>query len=141
MDKLNTYKIDLYDEGKSIGNKLKYHRLKAGLTQDKLAKIMELSNGVSIKSIELNQKLISRKLSKKLAKYFNIGTKYFYDAYLEDTDRASEILKSYRIKNNLSIPQICEKLNISKTAWNIWENSNSYISRSSYEILKKNNIL
>ena len=141
MDNLNTYKIDLYDEGESIGNKLKYHRLKAGLTQDKLAKIMGLSNGVSIKSIELNQKLISRKLSEKLANHFNVGTKYFYDNYLEDTDIANEILKSYRVKNNLSIPKICEKLNISKTAWRSWENSNSYISRSSYEILKKNSIL
>lgn len=141
MNILNTYKIDLYDEGKSIGNKLKYHRLKAGLTQDKLAEIMGLSNGVSIKSIELNQKLISRNLSEKLANYFNVGTKYFYDNYLEDTAIANEILKSYRIKNNLSISQICEKLNISKTAWRSWENSNSYMSRSSYDILKKNNIL
>ncbi len=141
MDNLNAYKIDLYDEGNSIGNRLKYHRLKAGLTQDKLAEIMGLSNGVSIKSIELNQKLISRKLSNKLANYFNIGTKFFYDDYLEDTDMVSELLKSYRIKNNLSIPQICEKLNISKTAWRSWENSHSYISRSSYAILKKNNIL
>lgn len=141
MGNLNTYKVNLYDKGESIGSKLRYHRLKAGLTQSELAKIVGLSKGSCIKSIELNQNLISRKVSKELADYFNIGTKYFYDEYLENTDKASEILKSYRLKNNITVSQICQKLNISKTAWRSWENSNNYISRSSYTILKNNNIL
>lgn len=140
LDNLSAYNINLYEPGDSIGSKLRYYRLKAELTQDELAKIVGLSKGVTIKRIELNQSLISRKISMKLANYFKVGSKYFYDEYLENTDKASEILKTYRLKNNYSISQVCEKLNISKTAWRSWENSNSYISRSSYAILKKNNI-
>ena len=140
MDSLTTYKISLYDKGQTIGDKLKYHRLNSSLTQEKLAKIIGLSNGVSIKSIELNQKFIGRKLSQKLADYFNIGTKYFYDDYLEETDRSSTMLYEYRIKNNLSIAQACKKLNISETAWRSWENSKSYMSRESHLNLKNKGV-
>lgn len=136
MDTLNTYKVNLYDEGETLGDKLKYHRLKAGLTQDELANIVGISKGACIKNIELNQNLISRKVSCKLADYFNVGTKYFYDEYLEVSDRAPEILKKYRIDNNLSINEVCNKFNVSKTAWRSWENSKSYISRESYLKLK-----
>lgn len=136
LDFLNTYKVDLYDQGESIGNKLKYHRLSAGLTQDELANIIGLSKGTCIKSIELNQNLISRKVSSKLANYFNIGTKYFYDEYLEISDIAPKILKSYRNDNSLSINEVCNKFGVSKTAWRSWENSNSFISRESYLKLK-----
>lgn len=140
MDSLNTYNIDLYDKGKTLGDKLKYHRLKAGLTQEELANIVGLSKGSCIKSIELNQNLVSRKVSIKLANYFNVGTKYFYDEFLEVSDVASEILKKYRIDNNLSINEVCNKFKISKTAWRSWENSNSYISRESYLKLKNKGI-
>lgn len=140
LDSLNTYKVDLYDQGKSIGDKLKYHRLKACLTQDELAKVIGLSKGSCIKSIELNQNLISRKVSIKLADFFNVGTKYFYDEFLEVSDIAPEILKKYRIDNNLSINEVCNKFKVSKTAWRSWENSNSYISRESYLKLKNNGI-
>ena len=136
MDYLNTYKVDLYDKGKTLGDKLKYYRLQAGLTQEELAKIVGLSKGACIKSIELNQNLISRKVSNKLANYFNVGTKYFYDEYLEISDEAPRILKKYRNNNNLSINEVCDKFNVSKTAWRSWENSNSYISRESYLKLK-----
>lgn len=136
MDNLNTYKINLYEQGITIGEKLKYHRLNAGLTQNKLAEIIGLSKGACIKSIELNQNFISRSISKKLANFFSIGSNYFYDAYLEDTEKAAEVLKKYRLKNNLSINQSCKKFNISRTAWCSWENSSSYMSRESYSILK-----
>ena len=137
MDTLTTYKIELYDKGCTIGDKLKYHRLNARLSQDKLAEIIGLSKGACIKNFELNQNYISRKTSRKLADYFSIGTKYFYDEYLEVTDNASEILKKYRFDNNLSISQICDRFNISKTAWRNWENSTTYVGRESYLKLKK----
>ena len=137
---LNAYKIDLYEQGKTMGDKLKYYRLNAGLTQDELAKIVGFSKGSCIKCIELNQNFISRKVSEKLANYFNVGTKYFYDEYLEDTYKANEILKSYRLANNLSISQACKKLNVSKTAWCSWENSKSYMNRKIYLTLKNKGV-
>lgn len=140
MDSLNTYKVDLYEQGKTIGDKLKYHRLKAGLTQEELAKIVGLSKGTCIKSIELNRNLISRKVSNKLASYFKLDTKYFYDEYLENTDNATNKLKEYRLKNNLSITQACKDLKVSKTAWCSWENSKTYISRESYLKLKNKGV-
>ncbi|NFE93729.1 helix-turn-helix transcriptional regulator [Clostridium botulinum] len=133
--------MNILELGDTIGEKLKYYRLKNNLTQDKLAEIVGFSTGSCIKDIELGSKLPGRETSKKLSTYFNLNTKYFFDTYLEDTDNAYEILKCYRIKHNLSIKKVCNKLNISTTAWFSWESKNNYISRDKYNLLKKYKIL
>lgn len=109
-----------------MGEKLKYHRLKNNLTQDKLAEIVGFSKGSCIKDIELGKKLPGREISEKLASHFYLDTKYFFDTYLEET----ELLKEYRIKNNLSIRQVRKNLNISTTAWSCWESKTKYVSRT-----------
>ncbi len=124
-----------------MGEKLKYYRLKINLTQDKLAEIVGFSKGSCIKDIELGKKLPGREISEKLASHFYLDTKYFFDTYLEETDNAGELLKEYRIKNNLSIRQVCKNLNISTTAWSCWESKTKYVSRKKYTFLKESNIL
>lgn len=131
----------MIEKGNTIGEHLKYHRLSVNLTQNELAKIIGFSNGACIKDIELGRKLPGREISKKLASFFKLDSTYFFDTYLEDTDNAADILKSYREKNSLTVKKACAKLNISQTTWLSWENRNSYISRDKYKLLKKHKIL
>ena len=120
---------------------MKYYRLKNNLTQDKLSEIVGYHAGSCIKDIELNRRLPRRNFSKRLASYFNLNTKYFFDAYLEDTDDIKTNLKNYRQKYNLSIEQACNKFDISKTAWTNWESGEKYPIRDTYKLLKEHIIL
>ncbi|WP_399552216.1 helix-turn-helix transcriptional regulator [uncultured Clostridium sp.] len=135
------YQNTQFKNDNSTADKLKYYRLKSGLTQNQLADIVGFSNGSCIKDIEIGRKLPGRNISKKLAAYFKLDTKYFFDKYLESTDTIKLILKDYREKHNLTIKQVSNKFNISQTAWQSWESGNNYPSRSKYELLKKYNIL
>jgi len=131
----------LIELGNTIGDKLKYYRAKNNLTQNKLAEIIGYYAGSCLKDIELNRKLPRRSFSEKLASYFNLDTKYFFDDYLEDTDDIKNILKNYRQKYNLSIERSSNKLGISKTTWTNWESGETYPDRDRYKLLKEHNIL
>lgn len=126
----------MFDLGNTLDDKLKYHRLKYNLTQNQLAKIIDFSNGSSIKDIELR-----REISKKLSSYFNLDAKYFYDNYLKETDNAKDILKDSTEKHNLTVKQICSDINISEMAWSSQESCKYYIGRDKYKVLKKHKIL
>ncbi|MGN2336763.1 helix-turn-helix domain-containing protein [Clostridium cagae] len=133
---LNTYKISIIEKGTTIGEKLIYHRKLNNLTQEALSKIIGVEAS-SIKDIEKGRRLPGRKISQKLASYFKLDTKYFYDQYLEDTDNVSILLKKYRSKNKFTIRQAASKFNISPSAWSMWESESNNISRCKYEQLKK----
>lgn len=127
--------------GETIGDKLKYYRLRNNLTQDKLAKLVGFSSGACIKDIESNRRLPGRNISKKLADIFKLDTVYFFDEYLEDTYNLSNKLKEFRQKNNLTIKSACLKYGFSQSAWSDWENEKRYIERDKLYILKDNNII
>lgn len=130
---LNTYKVNKNEIGNSIGEKLKFYRLNANLTQEQLASIIGYSSGACIKDIETNRKLPGREISKKLATYFKLNTIYFFDEYLEDTHNISNILKNYsKVKK---VKDICDDLGIGTNAWYKWISSNR-ISREYYSKLK-----
>lgn len=131
----------MLEKGDTIGEHLKYHRLSANITQNQLAEIIGFSNGSCIKDIEIGKKLPGREISKKLAEYFKLDTKYFYDPYLEDTDNLDLILKEYRFKNNLTIKQAANKFNIAPSAWSTWENKTHFANRKLYTILKEAGLL
>ena len=137
----NTYRINLLDFGDTIGSKLKYYRLTNNLTQDQLAEIIGYHSGTCIKDIEYNRKMPRRSYSNKLASYFGLNTKYFFDDYLEDTDNIRDILKKYRNKYNLTIKQASNKLGIGQTAWTNWESGETYPDRERYKLLEKHKIL
>lgn len=82
-----------------------------------------------------------RNYSKKIASYFKLDTKYFFDDYLEDTDNIKDVLKNYRKKYNLTIKQASNKLGIGQTAWTNWESDETYPDRDRYKLLKEHNIL
>lgn len=126
--------------GNSIGEKLKFYRLNANLTQEQLASIVGYSSGSCIKDIETNRKLPGREISKKLATYFKLNTIYFFDEYLEDTHDISNILKNYsKVKK---VKDVCDDLGISTNTWYKWISSNRisreyYLKLKDYGIFKK----
>ena len=111
----------MLEQGNTIGEKLLYYRSKNNLTQNELAKIVGLSSGSCIKDIEKNKRLPGRDVSLKLAEYFNVGTRYFFDEYLEDTYDFGDKLIKYRKENNLSIREAALKFNISSSTFSMWE--------------------
>ena len=137
---LNTYAIDKYKTGKTIGEKLRYYRLNTNLTQEQLASIIGYSSGACIKDIETNRKLPGREISKKLATYFKLNTIYFFDEFLEDTHDISNILKNY--SKGKKVKNICDDLGIRTNTWYKWISSNRisreyYLKLKDYGIFKK----
>lgn len=128
-----TYKVNLYDIGDSIGSKLKYYRKMNNLTQDELAAIVGYSSGTAIKHIEVSNKYPHRDVSIKLAKYFNLDTKYFFDNYYEETDNIANLLKEYRKENDMTIKDLADKLNVAANTVGQWELKNTYPSRKIYK--------
>ena len=126
---------------KNIGFWLRYHRLSINLSMQALTDELGLSYPSYIKNLEGSLAFPSRHVSMKLAEYFKLDTKYFYDPYFEDTDDYDKKLYNYRIINNLTIDEICEKICISSGTWYKWETKRSAISRRSYLKLKDLRIL
>ena len=124
-------------KSKNIGFCLRYHRLSINLSMQALIDELGLSYPSYIKNLEGSLAFPSRDVSMKLAEYFKLDTKYFYDPYFEDTDDYDKKLYNYRITNNLTIDEICEKICISSGTWYKLETKRSTISRRSYLKLKE----
>ncbi|EKO1912149.1 helix-turn-helix transcriptional regulator [Clostridium botulinum] len=103
--------------------------LKLGLTQKQ--------GRYLIKDYETRGLCPPQELSIKLAKLFNIGTKYFYDEYYEFLDMDyGNIIQSYRTKNNLSKTKLAEIIGTTYTNITRWENGEN-ISRQYYKKINK----
>lgn len=126
----------MLEYGNTIGEKLAYYRLKNNLTQNELAKIVGLSSGSCIENFEKNKRLPGRDVSERLAQYFKLDTKYFFDEYLEDTYDFGSKLIMYRKQNNLSAKELASKLNISKSTLSMWERGGNHPNRYSYQKIK-----
>ncbi|MCE5220890.1 MAG: helix-turn-helix domain-containing protein [Clostridium sp.] len=125
----------------SVSDWLIYHRKLENISQDKLAKRVGIEYGSYIKDIEINRKFPNRDTSMKLAKYFKIGTKYFYDSYLEETEQIHSLLLEYRKKNNLGIKYAAKLIDVSPGTWSNWEKQKYEINRENYSKLKNLNII
>ena len=77
----------------------------------------------------------------KLASYFNIGTKYFYDDYLENLHTIPKQLKEYRKSKSLSFQEAGNLIGVSGNAWLGWENGRYTIKRENYLKLREKEIL
>lgn len=115
--------------------------MKSNLTQNELAKIVGLSSGSCIKDIEKDKRLPGRDVSERLAQYFKLDTKYFFDDYLEDTFDFDKQLIKYREQNNLSVRDAALRFNVSASTFSMWENKHSYPSRNVFLKIKEINIL
>ncbi|EPS52846.1 helix-turn-helix domain-containing protein [Clostridium botulinum A1 str. CFSAN002368] len=121
---------------KSASQWIKFHRLQLGWSQMDLALKLGLSKKQGrylIKDYETRGLCPPPELSIKLAKLFNIGTKYFYDEYYEFLDMDyPNIINNYRIKNNFSKTKFAELIGTTYETITRWENGKN-ISRQYYK--------
>ena len=124
----------------SISSKLKYYRKLNGLTRRQL----EIQANIpmnSIKKYEDKNIYPTKEVSKKLAAFFKLDTKYFYDSMYEEDLDISTTLSAFMNNNNLSIKSLVKLINISEETVSSWLSNKQPISRKSYNKLKELGVL
>lgn len=136
---IDVRRYDAYNlEDKTIGDKIKYHRLERGWSQSRLAAEMELSKNQGrylIKDYETRGLYPPKEISMKLAEVFNLNTKCFYDEYFDFLDNSAQVVSTLRRKSNLSKTRLAESVGVTRETWTRWENGGT-INRENYERLK-----
>ena len=122
------------------GDYLKLYRLSRNLSMSKLAKDIG-SCRHKLERIENRLNYPRCETSEKLARYFKLDTKYFFDTYLEETDQINTKLNTYIIGNNISIIQLSKITNIDVRNIRYWINGQKRPSRDSYNKLKQLHII
>ena len=143
----NTLLINVYmyesaelNTDNSISSKLKYYRKINGLTRRQL----EIQANIpmnSIKKYEDKNIYPTKEVSKKLAAFFKLDTKYFYDSMYEEDLDISTTLSAFMNNNNLSIKSLVKLINISEETVSSWLSNKHPISRKSYNKLKELGVL
>ena len=124
----------------SISSKLKYYRKINGLTRRQL----EIQANIPINSIKkYEDKNIypTKEVSKKLAAFFKLDTKYFYDSMYEEDLDISTTLNTFMNNNNLTIRSLAKLINASESTVSNWLSNKQPISRKSYNKLKELGVL
>ena len=124
----------------SISSKLKYYRKLNGLTRRQL----EIQANIpmnSIKKYEDKNIYPTKEVSMKLAVFFKLDTKYFYDSMYEEDLDISTTLSTFMNNNNLSIKSLVKLINISEKTVSSWLSNKQPISRKSYYKLKELGVL
>lgn len=131
---------EIKDNITHVGDLIKYHRKLLGIPRNELLEMLEITSS-SLKYFEKGLIYPGRDVSEKLAKAFNLSTKYFYDEYLEETDNINIKLKEYREKHKLKINAAAKLISTHETNWSAWEKETNIPSRTSYDKLKKLKII
>ena len=124
----------------SISSKLKYYRKLNGLTRRQL----EIQANIpmnSIKKYEDKNIYPTKEVSKKLAAFFKLDTKYFYDSMYEEDIDISITLSTFMNNNNLSIKSLVKLINVSEQTVSKWLYNKKPLSRQSYYKLKELGVL
>ena len=124
----------------SISSKLKYYRKLNGLTRRQL----EIQANIpmnSIKKYEDKNIYPTKEVSMKLAVFFKLDTKYFYDSMYEEDLDISTTLNTFMNNNNLSIRSLAKLINASESTVSNWLSNKQPISRKSYNKLKELGVL
>ena len=124
----------------SISSKLKYYRKINGLTRRQL----EIQANIpmnSIKKYEDTNIYPTKEVSMKLAVFFKLDTKYFYDSMYEDELDISTTLNRFMNNNNLTIRSLAKLINASTSTVSNWLSNKQPISRKSYNKLKELGVL
>lgn len=132
--------IDIIENPQTIADWLRYYRQLHNVSRREL----ELTTGITlniVKSYEDKDVYPTRQVSEKLASYFNLSTKYFFDPMYEENIDIPTVLKMYRKNNNLTINEAAKIVPVSNTTWKSWEKSKNNITRKNYYILKEKGIL
>ena len=82
----------------------------------------------SIKKYEDKNIYPNKEVSKKLAAFFKLDTKYFYDSMYEDELDISTTLNTFMNNNNLSIKSLVKLIYVSDKTVSTWLSKNLPIS-------------
>ena len=137
---INIHESAILSTDNSISSKLKYYRKLNGLTRRQL----EIQANIpmnSIKKYEDRNIYPTKEVSKKLAAFFKLDTKYFYDSMYEEDIDISATLSTFMNNNNLSIKSLVKLINISEETVSNWLSNKQPISRKSYNKLKELGVL
>ena len=134
------YESDALNTDNSISSKLKYYRKLNGLTRRQI----EIQANIpmnSIKKYEDKNIYPTKEVSKKLAAFFKLDTKYFYDSMYEEDLDISTTLNTFMNNNNLTIRSLAKLINASTSTVSNWLSNKQPISRKSYNKLKELGVL
>ena len=124
----------------SISSRLKYYRKINGLSRRQL----EIQANIpmnSIKKYEDKNIYPTKEVSIKLAVFFKLDTKYFYDSMYEEDLDISTTLNTFMNNNNLTIRSLSKLINASESTVSNWLSNKQPISRKSYNKLKELGVL
>jgi site-specific DNA recombinase len=123
-----------------VGERIRYYRLKAGLTENELANRLNVHRSTII-HYENNKSEPSQEVLADIAGVLGIQTEMLYDDYWKfKTSQYSETLVNMRKKLNLTQDKLAEMLNISRASVKKWEKGEG-ISRKSYNKLKERKLI
>lgn len=137
---INMYESTVLSTDNSISSKLKYYRKINGLSRRQL----EIQANIpmnSVKKYEDKNIYPTKEVSMKLATFFKLDTKYFYDSMYEEDIDISTALNIFMKANSLSIKAFVKLLNVSEKTLSSWLANEQPISRKSYTKLKELGIL
>lgn len=137
---INLKTIDIIENPSTIADWLRYYRKLNNISRRQL----ELNSGIplnSIKKYEDKNIYPTKEVSIKLASYFKLKTKYFYDPFYEYLEKIDiiQILKDFRGFNTYKY--IASIVSIHPHTWRDWENGKHAITRENFYILKGLGIL
>lgn len=128
------------NSNKHPGNYLRFYRLSNNISMSRLAKEIG-SCRHKLENIEHCINYPRAETSIKLARYFNLDTKYFFDTYLEETDNIDTKLKMYIDERKIPIAELSNYTNIDIRNLRYWINGKKRPSRNSYKKLKELHII
>ena len=137
---VNIHESTVLSTDNSISSKLKYYRKINGLSRRQL----EIQANIpmnSIKKYEDKNIYPTKEVSNKLAAFFKLDTKYFYDLMYEEDVDISTTLNTFMNANNISIKSLVKMINVSQETVSNWLSNKQPISRKSYNKLKELGIL
>ena len=130
--------VDLPATPTTIADYLRYYRKLHTLSRRQL----EINAGISLNSIKkYEDKHIypTKEVSRKLALYFNLSTKYFFDPFYEYEVNIVQALKNYRRNNTYKDTSAI--IGVHAHTWRDWENGKHAITRENFYKLKGLGIL
>ena len=130
---INLNLIDLPTNPINISDYLRYYRKLYNLSRRQLEVKANIPMN-SIKSYEDKDIYPTREVSIKLAQFFNLKTKYFYDPFYESNLDVANILKGYR--GNNTYVSVAKMVGVHAHTWRDWENGKYSIKRENYYNLK-----
>lgn len=137
---VNIHESAILSTDNSISSKLKYYRKINGISRRQL----EIQANIpmnSVKKYEDKNIYPTKEVSMKLAAFFKLGTKYFYDSMYEEDVDISTTLNTFMNSNNISIKALVELINVSQETISNWLSNKQPISRKSYNKLKELGVL